>query len=458
MLNFIDQLDAEQAANAEKVALAAKQAGVDPRLAVAIAFQESKLRSNPPRGSSGEIGIMQVMPGTGRGMGYNEKQLSDIEKNIEAGIQYLKKGLAATGNDPQLTAIYYNGGPGAVQTMMSGKDPDPRVYDYLRSVNSYGTFAARPGPEKPAAPQADGEMVLEDVPPSLPKKPDVSGATPGERFLMGTLGAGAGLFSTGTQGVLASRNQSAARRAGLEERARIAEQRAAGALPAQRPAIEPDEAARRIVQGTTDESGTTGRQRQSYNERTAQIAARQKQAEQNILNLQRQGVVASSAQDLLANAPGGTATKSGVYAPAVEAGQYGGPRGPGGERGFYRPPPPAGPGVMQRIGSGLQGVTEKLGSLSRTVLPGATTLGKYVAPPLGGIAAGLDVAELAHEYQKPEDQRDYLKMALKGAGVAGGALSMIPATMPLGFAVSAAVPALEYAREKGYLGLPPPPQ
>ena len=143
MLTFLDDLDEEQAQNAEKIGLAAKRAGVDPRLAIAIAYQESKLRANPPRGASGEIGMMQIMPGTGRGMGYNEKQLSDVDKNIEAGIKYLKQGLQATENDPKLAAIYYNGGPGAVQALMSGKDPDPRVIGYLRSVNSYGTFAPR---------------------------------------------------------------------------------------------------------------------------------------------------------------------------------------------------------------------------------------------------------------------------------------------------------------------------
>jgi len=154
-MNFLDKLDDEQLANAELVAQAARRAGVDPKLAVAIAFKESSLRANPPRGSSGEIGIMQVMPGTGRGIGFNEKQLGNLESNIEAGIKYLKKGLEATGNDPKLAAIYYNGGPGAIQALSSGKDPDPRVVEYIRSINSFGTFGQAPKAETaPAAPAA----------------------------------------------------------------------------------------------------------------------------------------------------------------------------------------------------------------------------------------------------------------------------------------------------------------
>ena len=54
MLTFLDKLDDEQIANAEKVAKAARRAGVDPKLAVALAFKESSLRANPPRGAAGD--------------------------------------------------------------------------------------------------------------------------------------------------------------------------------------------------------------------------------------------------------------------------------------------------------------------------------------------------------------------------------------------------------------------
>ena len=84
-LKFIGSLDEEQSENAVKVAQMAKKAGVDPTLAIAIAFKESGLRTNPPRGASGEIGMMQVMPSTGKGLGYDEKKLSIPNQNIKAG-------------------------------------------------------------------------------------------------------------------------------------------------------------------------------------------------------------------------------------------------------------------------------------------------------------------------------------------------------------------------------------
>ena len=72
---------------------------------------------------------------------------------------------------------------------------------------------------------------------------------------------------------------------------------------------------------------------------------------------------------------------------------------------------------------------------------------KYVWPPLGGLSAGLDIADIAHEYDKPTDQRDLTKMYLKGAGVLGGGLSMFPATAPFGIPLSIGATAAQAYRE-----------
>jgi hypothetical protein len=77
----------------------------------------------------------------------------------------------------------------------------------------------------------------------------------------------------------------------------------------------------------------------------------------------------------------------------------------------------------------------------KPLAPAASAAGRAIQPlmgPLGGIAAGLDVAEIAHEMNKPPDQRSYGKIALKGAGVGAGALSMIPGRHQL-FTVPAAI-------------------
>lgn len=494
MLNFIDQLDEEQAANAEKVARAAKRAGVDPSLAVAIAFQESKLRSNPPRGSSGEIGMMQVMPGTGRGMGYDEKKLLNIDQNIEAGVKYLKKGLEATGNDPQLAAIYYNGGPGAIQAMTAGKDPDPRVYEYLRSVNSYGAFA----PKEASRAVGEGDMVMGENPPAPPPPPpgtDISGATPGERFLYGGIGALAGSASLAGQGIAASRAKGAARTAGLQEAARIEQQRKAGLLPpaGAAPAAAPAaQAGAPATQQTTRlfgalpgkpigpgsviadagylAKGETGVQvyntakslgatdieaakfvREGFTsadvykymdevrsegfKKIRNIAPGERWVEAEGLMRLDQGVGkgprAQYVQEPVAAAAPGQATQAGGLRQLPPS----------------QPPPP--PSMMQQAQSGLQRVTNTLGNLTRPVISGAATVGRYAIPPLAGLGAGMELSELEHEYRKPEDQRDYTKMALSGiAGISGG-LSLIPSfTLPAG-AISGGATLLNYLREKG---------
>jgi hypothetical protein len=101
--------------------------------------------------------------------------------------------------------------------------------------------------------------------------------------------------------------------------------------------------------------------------------------------------------------------------------------------------------MLEQAKSGLTAVTEKLGSLARPVISGA----KYVAPPLAGLGAGMELAELEHEYRKPEDQRDYTKMALSGiAGISGGLSLIPPFTLPAA-AVSGGASLLNYLREKG---------
>jgi hypothetical protein len=77
---------------------------------------------------------------------------------------------------------------------------------------------------------------------------------------------------------------------------------------------------------------------------------------------------------------------------------------------------------------------------------------RRVAPPLAAAGAGLDLAEIEHELRKQADQRDYGKIALRGAGALGGALSLIPtpATIAIGSGLGLGAAGLEYLKDKGY--------
>jgi hypothetical protein len=91
--------------------------------------------------------------------------------------------------------------------------------------------------------------------------------------------------------------------------------------------------------------------------------------------------------------------------------------------------------------------------MNTPIVEGAGRVLRRVAPPVAAAGAGLDLAEIEHELRKEAAQRDYLKMALKGAGVAGGALSLIPhpATIAIGSGLGLGAAGLEYLKDKGYL-------
>jgi hypothetical protein len=189
-----------------------------------------------------------------------------------------------------------------------------------------------------------------------------------------------------------------------------------------------------------------------FNTETSQASARQKEINRFLEELQRSGVVADDAQSFFAKQPGMTSSPSGILYPRSDAPTVGlGPRGPEGQIGYTRPPPPAPPSLgaraMTRAGAGLDYVTDIFKSMMRPVAGAASTVGKYALPPLAGLSAGLDAAEMFHEYEKPEDQRDYAKMALKGASLVGGAISMYPPAAVVGIPLSLGASAIQGYRD-----------
>jgi hypothetical protein len=142
-LKFIDTLDEEQRANLARVIDAANRHGVNPRLAAALAFTESQLRQMQGdkvlRGSSGEIGIMQIKPATGKLLGFNATQLMDPDANIDAGMRYLRQSIDKFG-DPVLGAVGYNAGPDHPFFLGKG-DPPAQSVDYVNRIRAYGGFA-----------------------------------------------------------------------------------------------------------------------------------------------------------------------------------------------------------------------------------------------------------------------------------------------------------------------------
>jgi hypothetical protein len=69
-LTFINSLSEEQAARAVKIAKKAEQMGIPKTLALGIAMNESQFVPGVKDSSAGAIGLMQVMPTTGKALGY----------------------------------------------------------------------------------------------------------------------------------------------------------------------------------------------------------------------------------------------------------------------------------------------------------------------------------------------------------------------------------------------------
>jgi hypothetical protein len=166
-LSFLSKLDKEQLKQAEKVAQRAIATGVDPALAVATAYQESRLRTNAPDSEKGAIGLMQVLIPTGKAYGYSEADLRDPEKNLDAGLKNLKEALAYTNNNPKLAAVYYHSGPDAIADLAADKPMGPKTKQYVQDLKSFGTFELF-NPNTPA------ESAQQEAPPEDPPEPSAA--------------------------------------------------------------------------------------------------------------------------------------------------------------------------------------------------------------------------------------------------------------------------------------------
>lgn len=96
------------------IANAASQYGVPSQIAMEVAVQESGLNQNAVS-SAGAIGVFQLMPATAAQLGVNP---SNVQQNIQGGVQYLSQLYAQFGEWDQALGAY-NWGPGNVSNAVS---------------------------------------------------------------------------------------------------------------------------------------------------------------------------------------------------------------------------------------------------------------------------------------------------------------------------------------------------
>jgi soluble lytic murein transglycosylase-like protein len=113
---------------------AAHRHQVSPLLIKAVIQAESKY--DPVAVSSkGAVGLMQVMPATGRALGVTN--LKDPTMNIEAGAKYLRMLLTLYHDDERLAIAAYNCGPEALKRFDNEIPPFPETLAYVELVMEY---------------------------------------------------------------------------------------------------------------------------------------------------------------------------------------------------------------------------------------------------------------------------------------------------------------------------------
>jgi hypothetical protein len=115
----------------QHVERAARVHAIDPALLhaiIAVESDNSRIAVSP----KGAIGLMQVLPNTGRRFGAND--LFNPAQNIDAGARYLRVLAAMFNNDLALVLAAYNAGENAVARFGNRIPPYPETKHYVARV------------------------------------------------------------------------------------------------------------------------------------------------------------------------------------------------------------------------------------------------------------------------------------------------------------------------------------
>jgi len=468
-------LDENQTRVARKILERAPQYGINPDFALGIAMAENMFgdKTSP----KGAIGPMQLMPETAKGHNVDPY---DEDDNIKGGFLNIKQ-LATdkrVGLDPLRILAGYHSGPGI--KFFKTNDPADLGINALTYIDRVSNFTGgklppvlyteemkdNPSTEQPPIGSGTVEVSEDDMAKKMAQK-----RLEGMQLLGAGAGAAAGMgLDVAGRGVSKGVNLAAdAVAQAMERRAPPpAPLSAPGAAPAQgglparvEPSMSgPSAQSTRILQGGQgDTLGTTGRARQEgYNTETARRAAVANEAK----------VVNPAARQVLANAPGMTASPSGVLYPTTEMPPTAGPRGgpaptqanldigkivPG-EPTMGAPRAPVqtstgalpGPSAGQRVMQGAKGV---VGALSRS-------------PMVAGAVSGAGALGGAQEAKTRYDKGDMLGAAVAGIGSLGGLAAAVPHPMTriigggLAMASPAALMLIDQMRQRSAANQQPP--
>jgi hypothetical protein len=148
------KLSDTQRATVRKLIAEAEKQGVDPNLALAVAWSESQFKQSA-KSDAGAIGVMQVMPTTVTLYNQRDKLNADIHReddNIRAGVHILKD-LLATYSNPRDAVIAYNTTSATRNKYFASRNDEDlpqATRDYISKINNLHSLTAT----EPAAAEA----------------------------------------------------------------------------------------------------------------------------------------------------------------------------------------------------------------------------------------------------------------------------------------------------------------
>ena len=140
----------------ESIETNASRSGIDPSWVYGVVRQESAFMTDA-RSHAGALGLMQLMPTTGRLTGrrvgiraYSKGAILNVENNLRLGVAYLKEVLDRNRGHQALATASYNAGPHRVTNWMPEKPLDADIWietipfnetrEYVKNVLSYSAI------------------------------------------------------------------------------------------------------------------------------------------------------------------------------------------------------------------------------------------------------------------------------------------------------------------------------
>ena len=131
-----------------------------------LLFQENQSADASAVGTSGEIGLAQLMPVTAKDVGVNRDNLID---NVRGGARYLFKMYNRFDQDPMKAVAAYNAGPTAIVDNLDRNDGQLNIGQLPSTTQSYLGFVVQPVLNQTEVAQTiDPMMAGEDLAMSMP--------------------------------------------------------------------------------------------------------------------------------------------------------------------------------------------------------------------------------------------------------------------------------------------------